>query len=396
MQDDVTIKVEQVSKKYCKTLKRSMFYGIQDIMRNSLGMRSNSNHLRRDEFWAVSNVSFEVKKGETLGIIGPNGCGKSTLLKMLNGIFWPDKGKISIKGRMGALIEIGAGFHPLLTGRENIYVNAAILGMKKEEVDAKFEDIVTFADIGDFIDAPVKHYSSGMYVKLGFSIAVHSDPDILLVDEVLAVGDAGFQNKCFNKIGKLKEQGTTTILVSHNMHAISNFSNKVLLLTAGKANYFDDVSEGVMQYNKLFTNSEKIEIEKISDGNDNIQFYDIDFKKNRFNPGDSFTLFMKYNSLVDYQEVIIDTVIFNMREEGMYFQATNKAYNKVINLKKGKNSLKVSIDDIRLNDTTAKIAISIWSKDHIEKLFWMRFPIEFKGVSYSTGRTFLNVSYENA
>ena len=181
MDNDVVIKVENVSKKYCKSLKHSMLYGMSDIGRNVLGLKSRSERLRDNEFWALDDISFEVKRGETLGLIGPNGSGKTTLLKMLNGIFWPDKGKITIKGKVGALIAVGAGFHPLLTGRENIYINAAILGMSKREIDKKFDAIVDFADIGDFLDSPVKHYSSGMYVRLGFAVAVHCDPDILLV-----------------------------------------------------------------------------------------------------------------------------------------------------------------------------------------------------------------------
>src|SRR5512146_2462261 len=165
MSDDVLIKVEHVSKKYCKSLKRSMLYGISDIGRNLFGQSSSPEKLRKDEFWAVDDVSFELKKGEVLGLIGTNGSGKSTLLKMLNGIFWPDRGKITIQGEVGALIEVGAGFHPLLTGRENIYMNGAILVMGKKEIDEKFDDIVAFADIRDFLDSPVKYYSSGMHVR---------------------------------------------------------------------------------------------------------------------------------------------------------------------------------------------------------------------------------------
>jgi len=202
MDDDVVVKVEHVSKKYCKSLKRSMFYGVHDIGRNMVGLSAHSERLRDGEFWAVDDVSFELKKGETLGIIGPNGSGKTTLLKMLNGIFWPDKGKITVRGRVGALIAVGAGFHPLLTGRENININGAILGMSKKEINEKFDDIVEFADIGDFIDYPVKFYSSGMYVRLGFAVAVHCKPDILLVDEVLAVGDLGYTFKCYRKISE--------------------------------------------------------------------------------------------------------------------------------------------------------------------------------------------------
>src|SRR3989338_5089706 len=189
MSDDIAIKVENVSKKFCRSLKDSMLYGMTDIGKNLIGLGSNSSVLRKNEFWAVEGISFEIKRGESFGLIGPNGSGKTTLLKMLNGIFWPDKGKITTRGRVGALIAVGAGFHPLLTGRENIYINGAILGINKKEVDEKFDPIVEFADIGNFLDAPVKHYSSGMYVRLGFSIAVHCDPEVLLVDEILAVGD---------------------------------------------------------------------------------------------------------------------------------------------------------------------------------------------------------------
>ena len=188
MGNDVTVRADHVSKKYCKSLRTSMRYGIEDIGRNLLGLRSRSERLRPGEFWALEDVSFEVRRGEAVGIIGPNGSGKTTLLKLLNGIFWPDRGKITVRGRVSVLIELGAGFHSSLTGRENIYINAAILGMTKQETDDRFDAIVDFADIGDFIDTPVKYYSSGMFVRLGFAVAVHCDPDLLLIDEVLAVG----------------------------------------------------------------------------------------------------------------------------------------------------------------------------------------------------------------
>ena len=286
---DIAIKVEGVSKKYCKSLKRSMLYGVKDIARNTFGLSSHSDKLRKHEFWALDDISFEIKKGETLGIIGPNGSGKTTLLKLLNGIFWPDKGKISVKGKVGALIEVGAGFHPLLTGRENIYINAAILGMTKEETDKKFDAIVEFADIGDFLDVPVKHYSSGMFVRLGFAVAVHCEPDILLVDEVLAVGDINFQNKCFNKIGELMSKGTTTILVSHNMFSIRRICDRCVWINVGKVMMSGDNMEVCDAY-QLTTmegqkensspndeNDEVLHIENVffrgSDGNKRSTFY---------------------------------------------------------------------------------------------------------------------------
>jgi lipopolysaccharide transport system ATP-binding protein len=304
-----------------------MWYGFRDILRDTAGLRPKSDRLRRKEFWAVDDVSFELKKGETLGLIGPNGAGKTTILKMLNGIVLPDKGRVKIKGRVGALIQIGAGFHPQLTGRENIYINGAILGMGKREIDKKFDTIVEFADIGDFLETPVKHYSSGMFVRLGFAVAVHCEPDILLVDEVLAVGDEGFQNKCFNKIGELRKNGTTTILVSHNMHVVSTFTERVIFLNNAKGKYFNNVAEGIKEYTALFIRKDDLGIEKICSGNTNIKFSDVKTNKRIFRPGDSFTMSLKYECLIDYADVDIDTVIYSGNERRIYFQATNKAYN---------------------------------------------------------------------
>jgi len=228
------VMVKDVSKKYCKSLKHTMSYGIRDIARNALGMNSNASKLRDGEFWAVDDVSFEVEKGKSLGIIGANGSGKTTLLKMLNGIFMPDNGRIEISGRVGALIEVGAGFHPLLTGRENIYVNGTILGMSKKEIERKLDAIIDFADIGDFIDSPVKHYSSGMYVRLGFAIAIHTEPDILLMDEIMAVGDAAFQKKCFSSLRNFTERGGTLLFVSHDLSITVSLCDQALLFLGGK------------------------------------------------------------------------------------------------------------------------------------------------------------------
>jgi len=251
MDEDFAVVVDNVSKKYCKSLKRSMLYGINDIGRNLMGMGSNPQILRKDEFFAVKDISFKLKRGETLGILGINGSGKSTLLKMLNGIFWPDKGRIAINGKVGALIEVGAGFHTALTGRENVYINAAIYGMSKEEIDERFDDIVSFADIGDFIDVPVKHYSSGMFVRLGFSTAVHCNPDILVVDEVLAVGDAGFIEKCQEYIKRLLEKGTALVLVSHNVRLIAAMCSRVIVLNQGRMIIDGDANSAIRKYEDL-------------------------------------------------------------------------------------------------------------------------------------------------
>ena len=251
---DKVLKVENVSKKFCKSMKNLMLYGSLDIMRDFVGIPSKTTVLRSAEFWAVQDVSFELSKGETLGLIGINGSGKSTLLKMINGIFFPDTGRISYTGNMSALIQVGVGFHPLLTGSENVYINGQIIGMSKREIDERYQDIVDFSEIGDFIDSPVKHYSSGMLVRLGFSIAVHCSPDIMLIDEVLAVGDIAFRKKCAEKIEEIKNK-TAVVLVSHNMNQIDRLCSKVLLLDKGIVEKYGDTSETVNYYynNKLYS-----------------------------------------------------------------------------------------------------------------------------------------------
>lgn len=310
MRDETIIRVEHLSKKYCKELRHTMLYGIQDIARNAIGLSSNSGRIRNGEFWALDDISFEVKRGETLGIIGANGSGKTTLLKLLNGILMPDKGRIEIKGRVGALIEVGAGFHAMLTGRENIYVNGAILGMSKKEIDKKFDDIVDFADICEFIDSPVKHYSSGMYVRLGFAIAVHSEPDILLVDEVLAVGDEEFRRKCMSKLNEFRSTGKTIVLVSHSMELIQGYCNRAMWVDAGVIKdtgvprdvidrYFRNIV-GIMQNSEVkgrrwgsgdaeitdirLFNHEGKEVEIIESGDEALFVVRVRFKKSAENP----------------------------------------------------------------------------------------------------------------
>ncbi len=230
---DTLVVVENVSKKFCRTLKRSLWYGVKDLSSELVGIRNGNRSLRKEEFWAVKDVSFELRRGETLGLIGPNGAGKTTVLRMLNGLIKPDVGRIEVRGRMQALIALGAGFNPILTGRENIYVNAAVLGIPKSEVDRRFDEIIDFSGIEEFIDMPVQSYSSGMAVRLGFAVAVHLEPNVMLVDEVLAVGDLAFQLKCHRKMSEFRQNGGTTVLVSHSMQAIRNVCKTGLWLENG-------------------------------------------------------------------------------------------------------------------------------------------------------------------
>ena len=208
------------------------------------------------DIWALKDVSFKLKQGEALGIIGPNGSGKSTILKLLAGVTTPTEGRVWTEGRVAALIELGAGFHPELTGRDNIYLNGAIMGMKKGEIDEKFDSIVAFSELDRFIDTPVKRYSSGMFARLGFSVAAHVDPDILLVDEVLSVGDIGFQVKCLRRMEEYRQRGTTVIFVSHNLEAVRNLCKRAILLYNGEIAVNDSTEKAIGKYFEIMSTHE--------------------------------------------------------------------------------------------------------------------------------------------
>jgi len=224
-----TVLVEGVSKKFGLSLKSALKYGLMDSMRRMTGQDTDHN-LRPGEFWALQDVNFSLEPGDALGIMGVNGSGKTTLLRILNGTYSPDVGKVTLRGRVGALIAAGAGFSPMLSGRENVYISGTLLGMKPSEIRRRFEEIVEFADLDEFIDMPVRNYSSGMSVRLGFAIAVIGRPEILLVDEVLAVGDIAFQKKCYEHIQGMRKDGTTIIFVSHTPGAVWSVCNKGLYL----------------------------------------------------------------------------------------------------------------------------------------------------------------------
>lgn len=231
---EVVVSVENLSKKFCRDLKTSLFYGLQDIATEFVARRRKSHCLRQKEFWALKDISFELRRGEALGLVGSNGAGKSTLLRIISGLIKPDTGRVKVRGRIAPLIALGAGFNPILTGRENIYANMSILGLSTREIEKRFDDVVEFAEIGDAIDAPVQTYSSGMAARLGFACAIHIEPDILLIDEVLAVGDIKFRMKCHRQLARLRQNGTAFILVSHNLHTILNVCQSSIYLVKGE------------------------------------------------------------------------------------------------------------------------------------------------------------------
>ncbi len=245
--DEVLLRVENAGKKFCTDLKRSLWYGVKDIASEVFALNSKAR-LRKQEFWANKSISFELRRGEIIGIIGPNGAGKTTLLKMINGIIKPDEGTITIKGAVGALIALGAGFNPILTARENIYINSAVLGVPKRKIDESIEKIIAFAELEDFVDTPVQNYSSGMRVRLGFSVAINIAPDVLIIDEVLAVGDQAFKRKAQEQIRNLLSSGVAVLFVSHNLTQVARLCSRVIHLEHGKIKSFGDAGRIVASY----------------------------------------------------------------------------------------------------------------------------------------------------
>ncbi len=240
------VKVEGLSKRFLlgQNFEHTLSSRVGDLLRGK-GLRKSAG---REEFWALRDVDFEVAEGEALGIIGGNGAGKSTLLKVLSRITPPTTGRARVKGRLSSLLEVGTGFHPELTGRENVFLNGAILGMRKAEVARKFDEIVSFSGVEKFIDTPVKRYSSGMYVRLAFAVAAHLEPDVLIIDEVLAVGDADFQARCLGKMGEVAREGRTILFVSHNLGAVSRLCSRCVILKQGSVKYFGQASQAIMLY----------------------------------------------------------------------------------------------------------------------------------------------------
>ncbi|MDT8305502.1 MAG: ABC transporter ATP-binding protein [Anaerolineae bacterium] len=310
---DVLVSVEGVSKKFCRSLKRSLWYGVRDLGSELIGRSNGHDTLRREEFWAVRDLTLEVARGETLGLIGHNGAGKTTLLRMLNGLIKPDQGRIAVTGRMQALIALGAGFNPILTGRENIYVNASVLGLSKAETDRRFDEIVAFSGIEEFIDMPVQSYSSGMTVRLGFSVAAHLDPDILLVDEVLAVGDMAFKTKCQVRIQELRDGGVAIIFVSHNLHTVSHICDRTIALEKGRVIFDGDTEEAIDTYRDSLIRLNAGAADSLRGGTGEIRIQGVEvldeneLPRERFSVGDLMRLRLHYDA-----KEAVENPVFNI------------------------------------------------------------------------------------
>lgn len=370
------VTVQATSKKFCHQLKRSMWYGLSDLTSSMLGLSTNRSQLRPKEFWALKDVSFELKPGECLGLIGRNGAGKSTLLKMLNGLIQPDEGSIQISGKVGALIELGAGFNPILSGIENIYINGQILGFTKKEIDQKLTAIADFAEIDEFLETPVQNYSSGMRARLGFAVAAQMEPDILLVDEVLAVGDMKFRSKCYRRIAQLKRQGTAIILVSHNANTILSVCDQALYLKRGKVITYGAAFEAMAQYEEDLLEVELEEKPAIHHKpSQDVKILAATFQNEEgkscksFTSGEKVKLDIQVQTSASKEHMYFKVMVKDLSLEGanvMHFDS--KLAEHPFFLQKGNNTIGIDIPFMGLRQGIYALKIYAYQKDELNIL----------------------------
>ena len=295
---ETAVTITGVSKRY--NLGKTVDNKLSSILTNIIKRKP-----KEESFWALKDISIQVNKGDVVGVVGKNGAGKSTLLKILSQITRPTEGRIEIKGRVASLLEVGTGFHAELTGRENIFLNGTILGMSRKEVKDKFEDIVTFSGVEKFIDTPVKHYSSGMYVRLAFAVAAYLEPEILIIDEVLAVGDASFQKKCLGKMGDIAKNGRTVIFVSHDMGAVASLCTRGVLLDRGTVLFEGSVDQVIDKYmsssNEILENAEKYKLRNYSEWDEKIILHNVCIISENGNPITNFSIDEKVGILIDFE-----------------------------------------------------------------------------------------------
>jgi lipopolysaccharide transport system ATP-binding protein len=370
------IEFHEVWKKFKKGEKLN---SLRDAIPHSLRKKDPDIKLEDTEFWALKDVSFNIEHGGVVGIMGPNGAGKSTILRLLSRIMNPNKGWLKVNGRLAALIEVTAGFHPELTGRENVYLNGTIMGMRKREIDSKFDQIVEFSGVKEFIDTPVKKYSSGMYSRLGFSVAAHMDPDILLVDEILSVGDAAFQAKCANKIRELLTSGATIVLISHQLNMIQSLCKRVILLQNGKMLIDGHIDDVLPLYQNIIYKSNENELkQKMTQINDQVRvdnsplvdIVQVTFSdpakvnKENFKVGEPVTINVEYQAREKIEEPLFTLEI--IRSDGVLccFSRTDECGLKVGSLQ-GKGQVTINMDKPTLAPGIYMIKLSIWDRDMI-------------------------------
>ena len=380
---ETLITCENVGKKFCRDFKKSLWYGVKDSSAQFFNRRSssrdsgnsslvaNSLELRSGEFWANKDITFELRRGECLGLIGRNGAGKTTLLKLLNGLIKPNCGRITMHGRIGALIALGAGFNPVLTGRENIFVNGSILGMSQSQILDRLDEIVEFAELHEFIDSPVRNYSSGMNVRLGFAAAsLLVEPDILILDEVLAVGDSAFRHRCYSKVSQLMKH-SAVILVSHSMEHIAQCATTVGLMQKGEMTSYNDTNEGIESYNKVNASQSTHDIRpSVKSLLDPVTKADVELASRKLDFGDQLTVTFNIESsepIADV-ELFFSAIDLNQRPT-MTWSSVRSGLE--MNLIAGRQRISVTIDPLLLHDGEYQWNFMLGRKNTLDRFVWI-------------------------
>ena len=365
-----TVRFDNVSKRF--TLRHERSRSFQEAALAFLRGQRNS----REELWALKDVSFAIERGKTLGLIGPNGSGKSTVLKLITRILEPTSGQVVVQGRVSALIELGAGFHPDLTGRENVYLNGSLLGFGRNEMKGKFDSIVEFSELEKFIDVPIKHYSSGMHMRLGFAVAIHVDPDILLIDEILAVGDQAFQNKCLGKIGELKSQGVTILFVSHDLEAVRNLCPSAIWLENGviqESGTTDRVIDSYLNNVTALTEA-RLSRERPTRDNENrwgsgeveiteVRFLDAQGRERRaFKTGEQMVVRLRYQAHTEVQQPVFGLAIY--ASDGVQINGPNtKLSDYTVESVEGAGEIDYIVDVLPLLEGTYELSVAVHDQD---------------------------------
>lgn len=389
---DIAVSFDHVWKKFRKGERFDSLRDLVPAMAKRL-WSGRPKGLGAQEFWALRDVSFELQRGDSLGIIGPNGSGKSTTLKLLSRILKPDSGSVQVVGRYGALIELGAGFHPDLTGRENIYLNGTILGMKRAEIAKKFDAIVAFAELEEFLDTPVKRYSSGMYARLGFSVAAHVDPEVLIVDEVLSVGDYHFQEKCFARMREFTRNGTTLIFVSHNLTAVGSLCKSALLLNKGVPVFQGDVQGAIQKYYALYeedTKSSDLEITGVSVTDSQGKEREV------FDPGEEAVFTVQMKALADISNAHACAYIRTRDGQPLFDTATSRFSETRLTLAKGECATAIFRMNLNLQNGVFPLGFSV-SSEFDEYFIYCNMGLKqlvMTGDRKSNGFVFLNPQAE--
>ena len=384
------ISIENISKKYILSHKKKKYQNIKETVTGFLGelFTSKDAEETKEVFWALRNISFNIEQGERIGIVGANGAGKSTLLKILSRITEPTHGEVKVRGRMASLLEVGTGFHPELTGRENIFLNGAILGMKQSEIRSQFDEIIDFAGIEKFLDTPVKRYSSGMYVRLGFAIAAHLEPEILIVDEVLAVGDSEFQKKCLGKMKDVSSSGRTILFVSHNVTAVQGLCNKAAFLQNGNLVKYGEVGEVLHDYMSSISNfqlKQNWETPEEAPGNDLVRIKNIEIVPDLMNGNKimdvrtSLKVNFEFWNMLESAELNLSMFLYNMTGECV-FNIGSQAKTFSNGIVKGVMEIPANF----LNDGSYYISVMI-VKDASDPIYFMEDAISFDIADFREG-----------